>query len=47
MKEQRLNFLQSKSMDLPLYDENCRHERVKALLLACIHQDIFPDYETR
>ena len=37
--------LQSKSMDWFLYDRNLRHERVNALLLACICGDIFLDYE--
>ena len=29
--------LQNKSMDWFLYDKNLRHEKVNALLLACIH----------
>ena len=37
--------LQSKSMDWCLYDRNFRHEKVNALPLACIHWDIFLDYE--
>ena len=37
--------LQNKSMDWFLYDKNLRHERVNALLLACIHWDIFLDYD--
>ena len=37
--------LQNKSMDWFLYDKNLRHERVKALLLACIQWDIFLDYD--
>ena len=36
--------LQNKSMDC-FYDKNLRHERVDALLLACIHWDIFFDYD--
>ena len=32
--------LQNKSMNWFLYDRNFRHERVNALLLACIHWDI-------
>ena len=32
-------------MDWFLYDKNLRHERVNALLLACIHWDIFLDYD--
>ena len=36
--------LQEKSMDLFLYEEKLRHERVNALLLASIHWDIFLDY---
>ena len=27
------------------YDKNLRHERVNALLLACIHWDLFFDYD--
>ena len=37
--------LQNKSLDWFLYDKNLRHERVNALLLACIHWDIFFDYD--
>ena len=37
--------LQNKSMDWFLYDENLRHERVNALLLACIHWNIFFQYD--
>ena len=37
--------LQNKSMDWFLYDKNFRLERVNALLLACIHWDIFFDYD--
>ena len=37
--------LQNKWMDWFLYDKNLRHERVNALLLACIHWDIFLDYD--
>ena len=37
--------LQNKSMDWFLYDRNFRHERVNALLLACIHWDILFDYD--
>ena len=33
--------LQSKSMDWFLYDRDLRHERVNALLLVCIHRDIY------
>ena len=32
-------------MDWFLYDKNLRHESVNALLLACIHWDIFLDYD--
>ena len=34
-------------MDRFPYDKDLRHERVNALLLACIHRDIFLDYETK
>ena len=27
------------------YDRELRHERVNALLLVCIHRDIFLDYD--
>ena len=37
--------LQNKSMDWFLYDRNFCHERVNALLLACIHWDILLDYD--
>ena len=37
--------LQNNSMDCFLYDKNLRHERVNALLLACIRWDIFLDYD--
>ena len=37
--------LQNKSMDWFLYDRNFRLERVNALLLECIHWDIFLDYD--
>ena len=37
--------LQNKSMDWFLYDKNLRHVRVHALLLGCIHWDIFLDYD--
>ena len=37
--------LQNKSMDWFLYDKNLHHERVNALLLACIHWDIFLEYD--
>ena len=37
--------LQKKSMGWFLYDRNLRHERVNALLLACIQWDIFLDYD--
>ena len=37
--------LQKKSMDWFLYDKNLPHERVDALLLACIHWDIILDYD--
>ena len=30
-------ILQSKSVDWYLYDRDLRHERVKALLLTCVH----------
>ena len=32
-------------MDWFLYDKNLRHERVNAVLLACIKWDIFLDYD--
>ena len=32
-------------MDLFLYDRGLRHERVNDLLLACVHRDIFLDYD--
>ena len=41
---QTIDF-QSKSVDWFLYDKDLRHERVNALLLACIHRDIFLDYD--
>ena len=28
-----------------LYDRDLRHEKVNALLYACIHRDIFLDYD--
>ena len=34
----------SKSVDWFLYDRDLHHERVNALLLACIHRDILIDY---
>ena len=37
--------LQSKPMDWLLYDKNLRHERINALVFACIHCDIFLDYD--
>ena len=37
--------LQSKSMDWFLYDRDLRHETVNALLLVCIHRDIFLNYD--
>ena len=37
--------LQSKSMNWFLYDRDLRHERINALLLVCIHRDIFVDYD--
>ena len=37
--------LQNKLMDRFLYDKNLHHKSVNALLLACIHWDIFFDYE--
>ena len=33
--------LQNKSMNWFLYDRDLRHERVNALLLVCIHRDIY------
>ena len=33
--------LQSKSMDWFLYDRDLHHEKDNALLLVCIHQDIY------
>ena len=38
------NDLQNKSMDWFLFDKNLHHEGVNALLLACIHWDIFFEY---
>ena len=38
--------MQSKSVDWFLYGRDFRHERVNALLLVCIHRDIFIDYDT-
>ena len=32
-------------MDWFLYEKDRRHERANALLLVCIHRDIFLDYE--
>ena len=32
-------------MDWFQYDKNLRHERVNAVLLACINWDIFLDYD--
>ena len=43
-RSQSIDF-QNKSMDWFLYDKNLRHERVNALLLACIQWDIFLDYD--
>ena len=43
-KNQSIDLL-NKSMDWFLYDKNLRHERVNALLLACIHWDILLDYD--
>ena len=37
--------LQSKSMEWFLYDRDLRHERINALLLVCIHRDIFLGYD--
>ena len=37
--------LERKPMDWFLYDSDIRHERVNALLLACIYWDIFLDYD--
>ena len=39
------NDLQNKPMGWFLYNKNLRHERVNALLLACIHSDIFLGYD--
>ena len=39
------NDLQNESVDWFLYDKNHRHEIVDALLFACIHWDIFLDYD--
>ena len=36
--------LHNKSVGWFLYDRDLHHERVNALLLACIRRDIFPDY---
>ena len=36
-------FAEQIIMDWFLYDKNLRHERVNALLLACIHGDILFD----
>ena len=43
-RNQSIN-MQSRSMDWLLYDKDFLHEKVNALLLASIHQDIFFDYE--
>ena len=32
-------------MDCFLYDRDLHHEKINALLLACIHRDIFLDYD--
>ena len=45
IKQSQSIDLHNKSMDWFLYDRNFRHERVNALLLACIHWDIFLDYD--
>ena len=51
MGEERLNSFMTessityKSMDWFLYDRDLRHERVNALLLVCIHQYIFLNYD--
>ena len=37
--------LQNKSMEWFLYHRDHRHERINDLLLACIHYDIFLDYD--
>ena len=36
---------QRKLVDWFSYDRDLRHEKVSALLLACIHGDIFLDYD--
>ena len=43
-RNQSIDF-QSKPMGWFLYDKNLRHERVNALLFACIQWDIFLDYD--
>ena len=43
-KDQSID-LQNKSMDWFLYDKRLCHERVNALLSACIHWDIFFEYD--
>ena len=37
--------LQNKSLNWFLYDKDLRHEEVNALLLVCIHWDIFLEYD--
>ena len=32
-------------MDGFLYDRDLCHKRINALLLVCIHRDLFPDYD--
>ena len=43
-RNQSIGF-QNKSMNWFLHDKNLRHEKVNALLRACIHWDIFSDYD--
>ena len=40
IRNQSINF-QSRSMDWFLYDKDFPHERINALLLVCIHRDIY------
>ena len=44
IRNQSIDF-QSKSMEWFLYDRDPRHERINALLLVCIHRDIFLGYD--
>ena len=44
MGEERLNSFMT---EVPIIskDRDLRHERINALLLVCIHRDIFLDYD--